>query len=389
MPKRKGPNEGMIRKRPDETWEARISLGYDVLTGKRKTKSFYGKTQVEVRNKLVKAQHAQIQGLPVAVEQQTVSQFLQDWLDNVVSPSLRPKTVCSYKQIVENHLKPGLGRIQLVKLSPQQVQKFLVAKHSSGISAEHLRRVLRTALTHAYRMELIPRNAAAMVKPPTRQTREFAILNQGQVRKFVEQCSSSYLGPLFTLAVATGLREGELLGLSWTDIDLQKFVLTVRKQLQLNSDGKPELVELKTEKSRRTLALPMVAVEALRLQQEQQRMESYDPSGQWSNLVFRNSAGAPLDPSRIRKELKAVLENAKLPHIRFHDLRHSAASLMKEAGADLHTIKNQLGHSQIAITANLYTHVAPSVLRDAADQVQSLFEEPKPSEIQVEQPAMK
>ena len=391
MPKHRGQNEGMIRERPDGTWEARMSLGRDIVTGKRKTKSLYGKTKEEVRRELVRLQKDKQSGLPIRTERQNVQQFLTYWLESVVKPSLRPKTYVSYKQIVDNHLVPALGHIPLHKLAPQDVQTFLAEKHAKGISAEHLRRVLRTALAHAYRLELVARNSASMVKPPARPTKEFTPFNEDQARAFMKAVADHRFGPLFVLAIATGLREGELLGLQWQDVDLDKFTISVRKQIQPDLEGRPVLADLKTEHSRRTLSIPLVAVDALRRHQKDQQAEGPPVVEHFKDLVFKSTTGTPLDPSKVRKALKNVIDKANnpdgdedqqapeeervnLPSIRFHDLRHSAATLLKTAGADLHTIKDVLGHSQIAITANLYTHTAPPIMRDAADRMQSIFE---------------
>jgi integrase len=376
MAKKRGQNEGTIFQREDGRWVSRISLGYDLTTNKRKQKTFYGKTKDEVRRKLTEAQRGNDLGLNIAPKTQTVEQFLTHWLEQVAKQRVRPATYRSYEQIIRNHLVPGLGKYSLQKLTPQIVQNFLNAKAETGISVEHIRRVLRTALTQAVRWDLVPRNVATLVSTPKKERHEFTYLPPEKAKAFLEAAKSQRLEALFTVAVAVGLRLGEALGLRWQDIDLDGRTLTVRHQLQRLS-GKPQLVEPKTSKARRTVPLPQFAVNALIAHKARQAKEKEFNADTWNDqdFVFTSSIGTPVDDRNIRKTLNAILAKCELPHMRFHDLRHTCASLLLAQGTDPRTIMETLGHSQITLTLNTYSHVLPSLQRDAADRMQQLIGE--------------
>ena len=242
--KKRGQNEGTIFQRPNGTWEAKLSLGHDPVTHKRLRKGFMGKTKEEVRRKLTEAMRGNDQGLTVNPKAQTVGQFLAHWLEAVAKQRVRPATYRSYEQIVRNHLVPGLGKHQLQKLTPQVVQTFLNAKAETGISVEHLRRVLRSALTQAVKWDLVPRNVSALVSTPKKERHDFAYLSPDGARAFLVAAREHRLEALFTVAIAVGLRLGEALGLRWQDVDLDAGTLTVRYQVQ-RLKGEPRLVEPK------------------------------------------------------------------------------------------------------------------------------------------------
>ncbi len=375
MTKKRGQNEGTIFQRSDGYWVSRISLGYDTGKGTRKQRTFYGKTKEEVRRKLTEAQRGNDLGLNVKPESQTVGKFLSTWLEDVARLRVRPSTFRSYEQILRNHLIPGLGRIQLQKLTPKDIQEFLNAKHSEGISSEHLRRVLRAALSQAVKWDLVPRNVATLVVAPKRPKHEFAYLEPDAARKFLEAAKGHRHEALFTVALSVGLRLGEALGLKWDDIDLQNGSLSVRRQLQRRK-GKIEFSEPKTAKARRTIPLPAFAVTALLEHRGKQLEEKLMNIDRWTeyNLVFASSVGTPAEERNVRRTLVALLQKCGLPPMRFHDLRHTCASLLLAQGTDPRTIMETLGHSQIALTLNTYSHVLPSLQRDAADKMQKMFE---------------
>lgn len=372
--KKRGQNEGTIFQRPSGQWVARISLGYDTVTHKRLQKAFTGKTKEEVRRKLTEAMRAHDQGLTVNPKAQTVGQFLTHWLEEVVKQRVRPATYRSYEQIVRNHLMPGLGKYPLQKLTPLIVQTFLNAKAETGISVEHLRRVLRSALTQAVKWDLVPRNAAALVSAPKKEKHEFAYLSPEMAKAFLVAAKEHRAEALFTVAVAVGLRLGEALGLRWQDVDLDEGTLTVRYQLQ-RLGGKAQLVEPKTTRARRTLPLPEFAIKALKAHKVRQLEERLMNADVWreQGLVFPSSVGTPMFERNVRRTLSAILTKCELPPMRFHDLRHTCATLLLVQGTDPRTIMETLGHSQIALTLNTYSHVLPSLQRDAADRMNRLL----------------
>lgn len=370
-PKRRGHNEGSIRKRPDGKWEARLSLP----NGKRK--SLYGKTRREVQDKLKSAQRDLDNGLNLAGAQQTVGQFLDHWLEDVVRPSVRPRTHHSYALLVRLHLKPELGHIQLTKLTPQHVQAMMSRKTAAGLSprtVQYIRAVLRRALGQAMKWSLVGRNVATLVDPPRSVRKPVEPLTAEQARHFLNHAKDDRLGPLFHIAITTGLRQGELFGLRWDDVDLEVGTLTVRHALQ-RMDGKLQLVEPKTTLSRRTINLPASAVAVLRTRRIRQLEERLLAGSQWSDwgLVFTSSIGTPLEPSNVCKRLHLLLGAAGLPRQRFHDLRHCAASLLFAGGVAPRTIMGIMGHSQISLTMNTYAHLSPALQQDAAERLDALL----------------
>jgi len=250
------------------------------------------------------------------------------------------------------------------------VQAFLNAKSAAGLSprtVQYIRAILRRALGQALKWSLVTRNVAALVDPPRSVSKQVVPLTASQARAFIEFTQADRLGPLFHVAIASGLRQGELLGLRWEDVDFDAGTLTVRYTLQ-RVEGRPQLMEPKTPLSRRTVTLPASAVGALRSQRRRQleaRLLAGDGWQDW-NLVFTSAIGTPLEPSNVVHRLQHHLAEAGMPRQRFHDLRHYAASLLLAGGVSPRTIMGILGHSQISLTMNTYAHLSPSLERKAA-----------------------
>lgn len=382
MSKKRGQNEGTVHKRKDGRWAATISLGY--RGGKRVRKTFYGHTKAEVHEQLVVAQRSVQTGIRVQSASPTLAEFLTKWLEDVVKLRTRPSTYRSYEQICRNHLIPGLGKTNLVKLTPQQIQTFLKDRHERGrcisqcargsaprgVSAEHIRRVLRAALGQAEKWDLVPRNVCRLAEAPKRSSQSPKFLDHYQALVFLKHIEGTANDALFSLTLSLGLRLGEVLGLRWSDLDFAGRSVTVQGQFQ-RLDGQLIRVEPKTARSKRTLPVPDFVLSKLLKHRASQAEIRLVNSDRWvdHDLIFTNLTGNPVDKRNLRRALQAALERAGLPVIRFHDLRHSAASLMLAQGADLRLIMETLGHSQIAITANLYSHVAPKLQREIADRM--------------------
>ena len=369
--KRRGHGEGSIKQRADGLWEARISLD----GGKRK--SLYGKTRKEAQDKLRAALRDLDAGLDLSAGRQTVGQFLDRWLADSVKPTVRPKTYDSYAQLVRLYLKPDLGHHPLRKLAPQHVQAMMAARTAAGLSprtVHYVRAVLRRALGQALKWGLVSRNVATLVDPPRAAKKPVAPLTAEQARALIAHTADDRLGPLFHVAIASGLRQGELFGLRWQDVDLEAGALRVRHALQ-RVDGVLTLVEPKTDLSRRTVTLPASAVAALRAQKDRQIFARAMAGESWreGGYVFTSTVGTPLNPSNVSKRLHAHLRAAGLPHQRFHDLRHCAASLLLAGGVAPRTIMGILGHSQISLTMNTYAHLSPALERDAANALDAVL----------------
>lgn len=377
MARRRGANEGSIFKRDDGRWCAVVDLGW--RDGKRKRKYVYGATRQVVAEQLTKLLREKAQGLPVAVDRQTVERFLRDWLENSVKASVRPATYVSYEQVVRTYLIPALGRIPLRQLSPQHVQEMLNRHFAGGClaprSVAYIRIVLRAALNQARKWNLVVRNAAELAQPPRLERFRIEPLSPEQARALLESAKGDRLEALYAVALACGLRMGEVLALSWAGIDLEHGQMTISQALQRQKGRGLVLIDTKTDRSRRTIALPSPLIAALRAHRVRQLQERLVAGSRWQDrgFVFTSSIGSGLEPRSLHRAFKAMLAEAGLPDIRFHDLRHSAASLMLAQGVPLRVVMEVLGHSSIGVTANTYSHVMPSLVRDATEKVAHLL----------------
>ena len=344
-------------------------------SGRRKF--IYAKTREEARRKLSLAIVARDAGGLASARGLTVGQFLDQWLDEVARPTVRPWTYKGYEVHVRLHLKPLIGALPLARLNAQHIQQALNQKSREGLkpkTVRYLRGTLRAALNHAVTWDLIPKNPAAVVSSPRVEPYEIQPFTPEEARRFLNAMRGDRLEALFSVALTMGLRQGEALGLRWRDVDLELGYMRISKQLQ-RINGRSELVEPKTNRSRRQLAMPTSITQALREHRERQLVERRVTGNRWvdMDLVFCNPAGKPLDATRISKEFHQHLERAGLPQRRFHDLRHSCATLLLVQGVAPRVVMDVLGHSQIAMTMNTYSHVIPELRRQAADRMDELI----------------
>ena len=357
-------------------------------------------------------------------ERQTVAQFLDRWLEQKKG-QLRPRTWATYEIAVRLHLVPGVGKVRLARLTPAQIDEWFRRHQKDGVSAHtigYARTVLRAALGQARKWRLVADNAAALVDPPRHRPKEIHPLTPEQARKLLNVARDHRLGALVSVATAIGLRIGEALGLSWSDIDFEAGTLTVRQALERSGGDVVErrrltaerrtllkqltaapgrsqarrdihqeletlrshlreirttlrLTEPKSVRSRRTIRMPAVGVTSLRDHRARQLKERLAAGGLWddSGLVFTTPIGTPLDPRNVTREFAALLKSANLPAVRFHDLRHTAATLLLALGVDPRTIMETLGHSQISLTLNTYSHVLPALQQEAAAKLDTLL----------------
>ncbi|HAM41108.1 MAG TPA: site-specific integrase, partial [Candidatus Omnitrophica bacterium] len=299
-----------------------------------------------------------------------------------VKPSRRPRTYQSYEQMIRCHVLPSpLAGKLLTQLTPQQLQAFFNEKRRaedkpglSPRSVEYLHAIVRKALNHALSLGLVGRNVALLVELPRAVYDEVTPLTPAQAQAFLDVASGHRLYAVYAVAVAMGLRQGEALGLRWEDVDLEAGELVVRKQLQ-RIEGKLRLVEVKTARSRRQVSLPSVAVAALREHRTRQKVERVRAGDLWEDtgLVFTTEIGTALDKGNLTRGFKCLLKQAGLPDVRFHDLRHTCASLLRAQGLDHRLIMETLGHSQIGITMSLYSHIYPAARREAADKIDEIL----------------
>lgn len=358
MSERRARGEGTWRRRPEGGWELRIVIG-----GQRR--SFYGRTKAEATAKRQKAEETHALGL--RPDRQTVGEYLRAWVQG--RAGLRPATRRRYEQIVE-HLVAGLGRYRLADLRPEHVDRYLRQRRAAGaapLTVNHHRTVLATALATAEKRRLVAQNAARLSEPEHVPHAEPRFLDREQVGALLAAVAGTDLEALITTAVHTGLRQGELLGLRWEDVDLDDARLRVRRALQAG-----HFVETKTGRSRRSVDLPAAVVTTLRAHrasQSERRLQTPQ------SLVFSRQDGrSPLNGTTVTHALQAALRRAGLPRMRFHDLRHTHASLLIAAGVHPRLIMERLGHSTIATTMDIYGHVFPSAGREAAARLDQMFD---------------
>ena len=370
---KRGNNEGSIYRRASD---GRYVASITMPDGKRKV--FYGKTRAEASDKLQQAQRGLHDGLPLPPQRLTLGKYLERWLEESAKPALRPNTYESYSRMSRLHIVPELGRRHLARLSAQDIQGLLNRKLESGLSprtVQYLHAILRRALGQAERWGMIPRNTARLVTPPRVPKANIQPLSPVEAKKLLVAVRGHRLEALYTVALAVGLRQGEALGLRWADLNLEAGTLTVKVSLQ-KYEGEFVLAEVKTEKSRRTMRLPDVCATALRTHQVRQRAERERIATAWGNswdLVFTEEDGSPLSRHAVSMRFKRLLKREGISKHRFHDLRHTAATLLLSQGVPLRVLQELLGHSQLATTADIYTHVLPVLMADAAAKMDEVL----------------
>ena len=373
---RRGHGEGSIRQRANGRWEARVTVGYGP-NGRQIRRSYYADTRTAAQQRLTKALSELQQGLPLADERQTVGAFLERWLEDCHRTKVRPSTYVRSAQIMRDHLAPHIGRIRLAKLTPADVQRLVNSLHASGLSAKsvaNIHGVLRSALNQAVRWGDLARNVATLVSLPRDPVSEIEPFTPEEAVAFLEAIRGDRLETVFTVILALGLRRGEALGLRWDDVDLENGTLTVRRSLR-RQDGRLTLVEPKTTRGRRTLVLPQFALTSLQGHRKRQVQERLLAGAGWTDtdFVFTSTVGTAIDPDNLSHRFKRILEKAGLRPQRLHDLRHCAATLMLIQNVPARVVQEILGHAHVSTTLGIYSHVIPSLKRDAADRVDNLL----------------
>lgn len=366
-------------------WVGAIDLGWGP-DGKRNRKRVIGATEREAARRLRELQEKlEEHGSPDAadVARQTVAQYLEAWLREVVAGEANEKTRQIYAYQVRTHIVPGVGRVRLTELTAQHVQVLLNQRRAAGYSASTVsqtKRVLGTALEHARSWRLIRDNPAHLVRGPRIvHKRDRRILAPREALALLEVVRKDRLYSLFVVAMTTGIRQGESLGLLWSDVDLDAAIARIEHQLQ-RREGKLQLVTLKAgSRSRHTVALSAIAVEALRQQRQQQRIERIAAGPLWQDhgLVFTTSLGTPLIADNVRRSFKRWLTRAELPDMKWHELRHTVSSWLNAEGIPPADIRDALGHSGIAVTMDVYTHGLPEQQRRVADTIDRILNPPR------------
>jgi integrase len=376
MTRRRGHGEGSIHKRKDGRWAAAVELGY--ANGKRKRKTVYASTRSAVAQKLTGLLKAQQDGVPIPRDRQTVAGFLDDWLE-AVRPAVRPRTWQRYEEYVRIHVRPGLGSLLLAKVEPRHLQHLYAERQGAGLSARsvgHMHRMLHKAFGQATRWGITVRNITDLVDPPRAAHVEMRTLSPAEAERFLDATRGDPLEALYVLAITAGLRQGELLGLRWREVDLDGRTIRVIGALQNIPGHGLTIVEPKSTKSRRLVTIGRLATDALRRHRAVQLAERLRLGSTYNDhdLVFPNGLGKPMNPSNLlTRSYHPLLAQAGLPRMRFHDLRHTAATLLLGEGVHPKVVSEMLGHSTITVTLDLYSHVTPTMQQQAADAIDVLF----------------
>ncbi len=425
--RKKGNGEGSVYfNEKKKLWIGQISFN-DPATGEGKRKNFSGKSKTEVLAKMRENQHLKDTGRLITPKKMTLSDWLDTWLSDYKKGELKASTYDSYHRLIETHIKTRLGGTQLTKLTTNMIQKFYKERLENGRklaktetaedgtkvtkmitlddgsqiadrrlstrTIKYLHTILQEALDQAVKENLIYNNPATNTTQPQQVKKEIQPLNTEQVQDFLESIKDDWLYPLFLTELGTGLRRGELLGLKWEDINLDKGTAIIKRSL-LDIKGKPFLQEdVKTKTSKRTVTFPaevLNELKKLKKQQEQEKSVEIKKQGNILTIVrpdepdkakespkkefvFCWPNGHPVAPNYCYNHFKALLRDASLPSVRFHDLRHSFATMLLERGVDIGTISKLLGHQSISITMDIYAHLTDKMQEQAAQTMNDIL----------------
>ncbi len=366
MAGKRGNGEGSLYQRQDGTWCAQVRID-----GRRPT--VYGRTRKEVQDKLLQLRAEAKEGILPPPEQLTVARHLERWLEDVVRHSVKPRTHRSYSDAARLYLTPAIGTIKLTKLQPGDLQKLYSELLARGLSPSTVRgahATIHAALEQAVAWNYVGRNVASIAKAPKVRRKEVKALSLEEVHQLLKVAGDTRWDALLTLAIATGARQGELLGLKWADCDLCRGTVQLRRQLGRDKT----FADTKTGRSRQ-IDLPTSAVDALRRHRVKQAAERLAAGPEWNDndLLFCTHGGKPLSWRNVTREYKILLKRAGLPDIPHHALRHTNASLLLLQGVHPKVVQERLGHSDVGITLNIYSHVTPSMGREAAERLNALL----------------
>jgi len=378
---------GHIYKRSKDSWTIVYDMGIDPRTFKRKqvSRSIKG-TKKDAERELAQALHELATGNHVESARITTAEFLRIWIKDYVASIEVSKTRIGYESIVRNHLVPAFGRLQLANLRPRQISRIYAELRESGRkdgkpgglsprTISNIHRVLKLSLKYAVDQQILRSNPADSVKPPRFEKKRFQTLERGQIDGLLETAASSFAGPIIRMAVNTGLRQGEVLGLRWSDIDLGRGLLHVRQTLQY-IPGEGLIVKApKTQRSRRTVSFSQsvaVVLRKVRARQSEMRL-LYGGAYRSTDLVFTTQDGGPISPRNLYRSFLKLLDKAGLPRIRFHDLRHTHATLLLAEGIPVNLVSERLGHTSAVTTLDIYAHVIPNMQAALAGRLDEIL----------------
>ncbi|WP_139490112.1 site-specific integrase [Brevibacillus dissolubilis] len=365
--------KGYFRKR-GSTWSFTIDLGRDEKTGKRKQKTKSGfKTKKDAERACNELINQMNKGLYVEPSTTTLKEFIMEWMETRAKQVLRPSSYDNHLVVIESHIIPDLGDYKLVDLTPAHVQRFYSQKTKQGLSPDYIRymhNILNKSLKHAAKWELIPKNIIELVDPPRLRDKEIQTWTLEEATEFLEYSKNHgerfYIG--YLLAIYTGMRRGEILGLRWKDCNLKQAKASIRQTLYRTRQG---LIfqEPKTKSSKRQISLPQTVVDALnkyRIRQNTRKL-SLGTAYHDHDLIVCTEDGKPVEPRNFVRHFDRMIKESGSPKIRFHDLRHTHATILLQIGEHPKVVSERLGHSRISVTLDTYSHVLPDMQKDAAE----------------------
>ena len=382
MAKKRANGEGNIRKRPDGRWEGRYTAGYHPETGKRIVKNVLGKTQAEVKAKLARAIEESREIDPIRSDEYTVAEWLRLWYELYAKPNIRPTTAEYYRRCIELHTIPRIGDIKLNKLTSREIQKLYKdlqengrlrecqKRKQPGLSSSTVRGIhmmLHNALDRAVKERLILRNPTENCIIPKIQKQEMKILHPEDMKAYLEAADKRGVLPMFYLEQVTGLRKGELTALLWSDLDEKRCTISVSKQAVGDRHRNVEISRPKTENSVRKISIPQSAVDLLIAEHRKH------PDNPW--MFPSPRTGEMYHPDSIAKLHEKIMKDTGLEHIRFHDLRHTFATMALQNGVDVKTVFSMLGHYDAGFTLRTYTHTTRQMQEQAAEKMGSFMEQ--------------
>ena len=380
MAKRRANGEGNIRKRKDGRWEGRYTAGHDPETGKAIIKNVLGKSQAEVKEKLKRAIE-ETAGLDIVRSDScTVGEWVQTWFELYSKPNVRPNTAAYYRRFIDCRVLPNIGTIKLNKLTARDIQKLYndLKNHgrvrevqktkNPGLSSSYVRglhMMLHNCLERARKERLILRNPTEDCIIPKIEKKEMKILRQEDLSAYLKAADARGLLPMFFLELTSGLRKGELVALLWSDLDVERKTLSVSKQAVRAEGGEIKVTRPKTATSIRKISIPQEAVDLLLREHDQHPDNPY--------LFPSPKTGGMYHPDSVVKLHGKILRDAGLEHIRFHDLRHTFATLALQNGVDVKTVSSMLGHYDAGFTLRTYAHATDRMQEEAAEKLGSVL----------------
>jgi len=376
---------GQIIRRSDDSFTLRIYTGRDGAGRRRYVNKTFKGNKKKAQEMLNSMLHSNDLGTLVEPANTTVGEYLDEWLETAAKIRVRPRTLDGYKYLVEKYIKPDVGSLRLHKVSPLDIQKLYTLLLGRGLSPKtvrHVHGVIRASLNQAVKWRLLTINPALAVDLPKQRKKEMKAFSAVEAGAFLKHAAVDRWGVLFSVALTTGMRPGEYLGLKWQDVDLDKGTVVVRRTLVAKPKGGGwEFAEPKTAQSARTIPLPPTVTRGLAEHKKVQAAQRLKAGPEYANhdLVFATAKGEPIEKHNlVTRHFKEILKNAELPtDFRLYDLRHSCATLLLAQGEHPKVVSERLGHASVTLTLDTYSHVLPTMQQQAADRLEVVLFGPK------------